>query len=259
MAKYDPDRIAALAAGSLEPAEAAAFEAEIAADPRAAAELAAQRAALEAIRRAPAHVLSAAERTELRRAVAEALHLEDPAWAARAAAPRRRVPWRPLAVAAAALAALVAAVPLFGLLSVGGGDEAATTVALEATTLAPTAAFATSDAQGAENLAGQVVPAETTTADALLGPAERAMEEADKAVADLLADPAALFAPAPAGTILPCLEQARTLLEADDPAGARVSRSEGELVAWYVSDDGATVKRLVVFDPAACEFLAAYP
>ena len=77
MAKYDPDRIAALAAGSLDPAEAAALEAEIAADPRAAAELAAQRLALDAIRRAPAPVLSADERTELRRAVAAALHLED--------------------------------------------------------------------------------------------------------------------------------------------------------------------------------------
>jgi len=98
MSRYDPDRIAALAAGSLDPAEAAAFEAEIAADPRATAELVAQRLALGAIRRAPAPVLSADERAELRRAVAAALHLEEsPRLVTAAASPRRRVPWRPLA------------------------------------------------------------------------------------------------------------------------------------------------------------------
>ncbi len=128
MAKYDPDRIAALAAGLLEPAEAAALEKEIAADPRAAAELAAQRLALEALRRAPAPVLSAEERTELRRAVAAALNLEE-APAAAVVSSRRRVPWRPLAVAAAALAVVAAVVPLVGLLSVGDDQTAMTSQA----------------------------------------------------------------------------------------------------------------------------------
>ena len=152
MAKYDPDRIAALAAGALDPAEAAVLEAEIAADPRAAAELAAQRLALEAIHRAPAPLLSAAERTDLRRAVAAALHLEDSAQPAAAAlASRRRVPWRPLAVAAAALTALVAAVPLFGLLSVGDDEASQTTIALSATTESQDLATAGSESFGAEN------------------------------------------------------------------------------------------------------------
>jgi hypothetical protein len=264
MAKYDPDRLAALAAGSLDPAEAAAFEAEIAADPRAAAELAAQRLALDAIRRAPAPVLSAAERADLRRAVAAALHLEDSPEPSAVVAARRRLPWRPLAVAAAALAALVAAVPLFGLLSTGDDAATRTTIALSATTMAREGSVATSGADGLEGFgveSGGPTSAATTlgaTAPEIASSDERVLNEAGKAVADLVADPAPLFGSAPAGTV-PCGDEARILLEADDPRGMRLDWGGDQLAVWFLSADGATVQRLVAFRPATCEFLAAYP
>jgi anti-sigma factor RsiW len=259
MSRYDPDRIAALAAGSLDPAEAAAFEAEIATDPRAAAELAAQRLALGAIRRAPAPILSADERTELRRAVAAALHLdESPALVAAAATNRRRVPWRPLAVAATALAALVAAVPLFGLLSVGGDESAGTTAAFAATTtLAADAAAA-----GEYNLTSEDSSPEAATLGGTIAeldaPQARAFGQAEKAVADLIADPGLLFGPAPADPI-PCLDEAQILLQTADPSGARLALEWGDLAVWFLSDDGTTPYRLVALDPITCEFLAAYP
>jgi hypothetical protein len=264
MAKYDPDRIAALAAGSLDPAEAATLEAEIATDPRAAAELAAQRLALDAIRRAPAPVLSAVERTQLRRAVAAALHLEDSPEPTAVVAARRRLPWRPLAVAAAALVALVAAVPLFGLLSAGDDEAAMTTIALSATTLARDESLATSGADGLESFSaesGDTTWAATTlgaTASGITSSQERVLDEADKAVAGLIADPALLFVPAPTGTV-PCGDEARILLEANNPTGVRLDQDGDQLAVWFLSADGATVQRLVAFRPATCEFLAAYP
>jgi hypothetical protein len=273
MAKYDPDLIAALASGSLDPAEAAAAEAAIAADPRAGAELAAQRLALDALRRAPAPVLSATERTELRNAVAAALHLEDSPAPAPAAAARRRVPWRPLAVAAAALAALVAAVPLFGLLSLGDQDQPLSTVALEATSDARAGAEVPPAGDGTEGyglqseqndeagVLGATVPVTTTVSPALAtSPDEAAMAEASRVVADLVIDPALLFRPLPAGQVVPCREQAASLLRDDAPTGILYAAESGELAIWFLSDDGATVQQLVAFDPAACApVLAAYP
>ena len=262
MFKYDPDRIAALAAGSLDPAEAAAFEAEIAADPRATAELAAQRLALGAIRRSPAPVLSADERAELRRAVAAALHLEEsPRLVTAAASSRRRVPWRPLAVAATALAALVAAVPLFGLLSVGGDESAGTTAAFTAATTLPGDAAAATEGQEYNLTTGDSSPEAATlggTIAELDAPQARALGQAEKAVAALIADPRLLFAPAPTDPI-PCLDEARILLQTADPSGARLALEWGELAVWFLSDDGTTPYRLVALDPVTCEFLAAYP
>ncbi|MFH1330269.1 MAG: hypothetical protein ABIJ48_06455 [Actinomycetota bacterium] len=265
MYRYDPDRIAALAAGSLDPAEAAAFEAEIAADPRAAAELAAQRLALAAIRRAPAPVLSADERTALRRSVAAALHLEEsPRLVTAAASTARRVPWRPLAVAATALAALVAAVPLFGLLSVGGDESPDTTVVFAATTTLPAdTALATVDAGSQE----QSPTTDDSSAEvAILGapdsgidlPGARATGEATRAIEDIVADPAPLFAPTPRA-LFPCAEEAQALLGVTQPGAAVLALDGAEVVVWFVSNDGATVDRLVAFDPATCWLLAVHP
>ncbi|MEE9298227.1 MAG: hypothetical protein V3V29_04250 [Acidimicrobiia bacterium] len=123
MPRYDPETIAALAEGRLEPEEAAALEREIAGDPVASADLAAQRLALEALAAAPPAELTPSERTELRAAVADALGIvaSDPIGEPR----RRTAPWASLGIAAAALAALVAIVPVVGLLSTGGsGDDA---------------------------------------------------------------------------------------------------------------------------------------
>ncbi len=123
MPRYDPETIAALAEGRLDPEEAAALEREIAADPVASADLAAQRLALEALAAAPPTELTPSERTELRAAVADAIGIVAPDPMAE---PRRRTaPWASLGIAAAALAALVAIVPVVGLLSTGGsGDDA---------------------------------------------------------------------------------------------------------------------------------------
>lgn len=261
MNRYDPDLIAALAAGSLDPTEAAALEAQIAADPRASAELAAHRIALDAIHRSPTPLLSAAERTELRRAVAAALHLE--AAAAPAAAPeRRRVAWRPLAVAAA-LAALVVAVPLFGLLSVGDDQATMTTMAL-ATTSPGDATSATMEAAGGTppNLAAEGSTADDATLSAAppdVDPATaRFLGEADKALQDLLADPAPLFAASP-GALAACGAQARVLLESAEPSAVLLPLNGGEVVIWFLSDDGVSVHRLATFDPATCQLLAVYP
>jgi len=245
MAKYDPDRIAELAAGLLEPAEATALEQEIAADPRAAAELAAQRLALEALRRAPAPVLSAEERTELRRAVAAALNLEE-APAAAVVSSRRRVPWRPLAVAAAALVIVAAVVPLVGLLSVGEDRTAMTSQA--ESDMSP---------RIAEDEANESLPG-----DGLLGvESTAAMVYTAQAIEELLADPAALIAAAAADTdFSTCRAEAEDLLgKAGDPAGAAVPWESGEVVVWFVSGDGATVQSLAVFDPAGCVLLASHP
>jgi len=263
MTKYDQDRIADLVSGSLDPAEASALEAEIARDPRAAAELAAQRFARDALRDTPAPVLSADERTELHRAVAAALHLDESPQPAPITT-RRRVPWRPLAVAAAALAALVVAVPLFGLLSVGDNEAAMTTIALEATTDAPEGvAGAAADEQnfGAQSESGDgMLGAVTTTAAAttLVTPLAREMADADKALADLIAYPALLFQEAPA-TAVPCSEEARLLLHSASLTGVLLPPEAGGLAAWFVSDDGATLQSLLLFDPATCKFLAAHP
>jgi hypothetical protein len=119
MPRFDPEVIAALAEGRLSAEEAARLEAEIGADPMAAAELEAQRAALTFIRDTPPASLDTAERTELRAAVADALGVVREPGAATAT---RRVPWGAIGVAAAALAGLVAIVPVAGLLSTGGDD-----------------------------------------------------------------------------------------------------------------------------------------
>ena len=251
MAKYDPDRIAELAAGLLEPAEATALEQEIAADPRAAAELAAQRLALEALRRAPAPVLSAEERTELRRAVASALNLEEAPTAA-VVSSRRRVPWRPLAVAAAALVIVAAVVPLVGLLSVGEDQTAMTTQAGSA--VSPR----TGEEDGDAGLLNESLPGTTvtSTSDSTVAMTYTAIPPM---IEGLLADPAALIAEADTD-FSTCRAEAEDLLgKAGNPAGAAVPWESGEVVVWFVSVDGATVQSLAVFDPAGCLLLASPP
>lgn len=120
MPRFDPEIIAALADGTIAGERAAALEREIGADPVAAAELRAQRAALAAIGAATTPELTSTERTALRAAVAEQLGLER----GETAEPhRRRTPWGSVAVAAAALLGVIAVVPVVGLLSTDGGDD----------------------------------------------------------------------------------------------------------------------------------------
>jgi len=123
MPRYDPDVIAALAEGRLDPKEAATVEREIAADPVAATQLAELRIALEAAAEADRPELTVAERSDMRAAVADALGIATPEAVAEALP--RRIPWSSLGIAAAALAGLIAVVPVVGLLSTGGADNAA--------------------------------------------------------------------------------------------------------------------------------------
>jgi hypothetical protein len=137
MPRYDPDVIAALAEGRLEPKEAATVEREIAADPVAATQLAELRIALEAAAEAARPELTIAERSDLRTAVADALGIATPEAVAQSLP--RRIPWSSLGIAAAALASLIAVVPVVGLLSTGGADDAAS-LDLAAEAVATTAA-----------------------------------------------------------------------------------------------------------------------
>ena len=165
MPRYDPDVIAALAEGRLDPEEAATVEREIAADPVAATQLAELRIALEAAAEAARPELTVSEITDLRAAVADALGITTPE--AVAEAPPRRVPWGSLGIAAAALAGLVAVVPVVGLLSTGGADDAASLdLAAEAPTTTITAQSQARAATADEAEVGALV-AEAEADDAL--------------------------------------------------------------------------------------------
>ncbi len=241
MTRYDPDLIAALAAGELAPAEAADLERQIVTDPRAAAQLAVQRTALRALRDAPAPVLSAEERTHLRQAVAASLHLEPSLPASPAP---RRIPWRPLAVAAAALTALAIAVPLVALLSVGdNGQTALSTLAQDDLT-----------ARSAEEDGGSLMgtPEQAPGAATLGAEADYLTESA---VDDLLADSSLLIASADPAVIA-CATEARSLLRDEiPPAALMLADEEGDRVVWFVTPDGISISRLAIFDPNDCRLL----
>ncbi len=167
MPRHDPDIIAALAEGRLDPDEAAALEREISTDPIASAELAAHRIALAAAADAPKPSMSMAERSELRDAVADALGIGDEEPAVDPTA-ERRVPWASLGIAAATLAGLMAIVPIAGLLSTGGADDAAS---LELGALAPTstaAAAADSEMRAAAATEEMAAVGEADLDDALM-------------------------------------------------------------------------------------------
>ncbi|MCY4371268.1 MAG: hypothetical protein OXF41_18015 [bacterium] len=142
----DMDLIMALAAGDLPPDEAARAEAGLDAEAR--AELAAQRAALEALEALPRPTLSTTERQGLRYAVRTQIGLETSSSRAR----RRRPARSPLARALPALATFASLVVVLAIaLNFGDGfgneqepffapeAEAATTTAAAATTMAAVA------------------------------------------------------------------------------------------------------------------------
>lgn len=122
MSDLNPALIAALAEGSLPPAEAARVAELIAADPAAQRELELQRRALAALRGAARPVLTTFERARLRNAVAPA-----------APAPARSSPvarrWPRLAFAAVLLLVVAVAAPLIRSLS-RSGNETTTAPAL---------------------------------------------------------------------------------------------------------------------------------
>lgn len=270
MTRFDPELISALAEERLAPGEAEALEREIAGDPDAAAELAAQRRALAVLRGAPAVRLTEAESVLLRAAVAESLGLSSQA-APAASRARRRAPWGAIAVAAASLVAIVAIVPSIGLLNTGGDDATDTTV------LAGTATeqeAATRDEAAADG--GQVLQAEPTPAAAegealseelaeAVPPPVATTVAADMAAAVTAVDPALqrLFdenlAPDPDPTVDSCRDQAVGVLgveTADGLSGALITLDEGgEAVVWFVEDDGG-LDAAAAFSTSDCILLA---
>lgn len=281
MPRYDPELIAALADGTLDPEVAARLEREIAADPQSAAELAAQRAAREALQMAPPPRLSDAERFSLHEAVAAAVNLDLEPQAAAEPRPRRRVPWGPIAVAAASLAGLLVAVPLIGLLSVGGDDATLETVAFATTAAAtpdpstmPAAApeideemlvMADDAAENGEAGAPSEYAAEmSTTAPATTAAPEttifrsrldgEAVLEEFLADADLLAE---LQAEPPDGDY--CVAEAGDLADDTLARATRFAAEVGDAVVWYtIGEDGAPL-RVLVFDPVDCVLIAEGP
>ena len=263
MSKYDPDRIAALAAGSLDPAEAAAFEAEIAADPRATAELAAQRLALGAIRRSPAPVLSADERAELRRAVAAALHLEEsprsppPPPPPAGGCPGGPWPWPPPPWP-----------PWWPRSRCSACSPSAATNPPGPPRPSRPPPRLPGDAAIAEPRPGvqpdrPATPPRRPPPWAAPSPTRRPARPGPSARPKRrwptsLPTPALLFGPAPADPI-PCLDEAESCSRRPTRAGRSSPWSGARWRYGSCPTTGPPRDRLVALDPITCEFLAAYP
>ncbi len=197
MPRFDSETITALAEGRLDPEEAAALEREIAADPVAAAELAAQRLALEALGTAPPVELTPSERAELRAAVADAIGIAEPEPAPDPV--KRAVPWGSLGIAAAALVALVAIVPVAGLLTTGE-DEAQNLELAAAVTTTSAVTEAESRSAPAADIAEAPVVGEADLDDGMSLGEEAPAEASGFAASSTSAAPATTSAAAAAPT-----------------------------------------------------------
>jgi hypothetical protein len=249
MRDYDPELIAALAEGILDPQEAAALEREIAGDPTAFAELTLQRRALRAIADAERPVLSHSESLALRAAVSAAVNLEP--GTVSPAAGRRRLRWMPVAATAVALAAVIAVVPLLNVLSIGRGVETDMTVAAASTSADQVESYAaTGPADSARSLGVEPgVAGESAT----VAPA------AAKALSSLVSDPTALLASADPQLTLCAVEAAANFPAGAVPRAALVPVAAAQAVAWFDSADGVTIDRLVLLDPVTCLVVVQYP
>jgi len=262
MPEFDADAIAALAEGRLSPEQARELERAVASEPEAAADLAAQRAALAAISAAPAPTLSPEERSGLRAAVADAVGMSGAQ--DRAAAPSRRVPWGAIGIAAAALVALVAVVPLADLLTSSGDSSGVTTAAaFEATTttmallgpqedasLGGTQAPETTELTGISS--GPVTTVAGAAAESSGGDTNRMIDDFDKAYRTATAA-------TPAGADTPCTAEASEALatttlytvDIEDESGAIV------VVLYAVGDDGSVTA--IGYDPGDCTVVFTTP
>jgi hypothetical protein len=273
MTHFDPDLIAALAEGSLEPERAADLERAITADPAAAAELAAQRAALEAIREAAPITLSDPERARLRAAVAGQLGIVREAAPKSAPVRRRRIHWPAIAAAAVSLVAIVAIVP--GVLRTGDdADRAGTMVLAEerpegdarlesadtASTTAPAAAapmiseeFQEAD-ESAPTAGGEDgAPPTTAAATTTVAPTTTAARAFDAALLELIGT-GVLVAD---DSVTACAAEARDLV-GEEAVATRVIFEGADAVAWFVPG-AEDPEELAVFEAADCSLLAALP
>lgn len=261
MHEHDTDLVAALAEGTLDGTEATAAEAAIAACPRCAADLAAQRTAVEATGSLGTARLTDAERTDLRASIASAVGLDlHPAPVESPTKRRRGIPWPSVAVAALSVLAVVAVVPLIGTLTTSGSDDAASSVelALTSSTVAEEQELdaaaddqAGGDADGERELAAATeAPTTTLAATAESGDTFTAAATLDEIVeaADELLE---LAEPAPGRA---CGDAAADLFDDfADVSVAPVPLGDGEGRAYLVSPDGETVEGLVVFAADGCD------
>lgn len=261
MPELDHDLITALAEGRLGVNEAAAAERAIAADPDAAAALALQRHSLAATRAAPPAALTDGERDNVRMAVAEAIGFDRrPA----PAGSRRRVPWGAIAVAAGTLAALVAVVPIAGLLT--GGQPDSSNVSLGLAEVDASGAR-TADDTGAQPMAG--VDATTVATDAMsTTPASGEFEGApyedadvEEALTALAEDPADGEKRATSPTAeTACVAEASSQLAApaDSLEFLEMTIGDRQVLVFFTIVDGA-LDAAAAYSPAGCELLGTLP
>ena len=278
MTHFDPDLIAALAEGSLDPDRAADLERAVAADPVAAAELAAQRAALEAVREAAPITLSDAERARLRAGIADQLGIVREPSPRSVPVRRRRIHWPAIAVAAASLVAVVAVVP--GVLRTAGDDadragtmvlaeeaptnqggdgafesDAATTAPdLEAAPLGASDQVVAEDGSEEGGVATTAAPTTTSAATTTTPAAATTIARfVDPAVLDLI-ESGALVADE---SVTACEAAAREFL-GEEAAAVLVTFGDTDAVAWFIAGP-EDLESLAVFDAADCSLLASLP
>lgn len=265
MPDYDHDLIASLAEGRLEPEQAAALERAISTDPAASAELAAHRRALGAVRAAPIALLTDEERARIRLGVATAIGLDPESQAAQAG--RRRVPWAAISIAAATLAALIAVVPLTGLLTSNRVDPSAVSLGLDeadddasrnSQETAPAAPMGGAEVTDAPFGDGQGVVATTATAgDPELTAAEE--QSVERRLVAFAEDPESEAAFAPTEET-GCVVEARALIAADGSALMVIELTIGDqqaLVFFTTVDDA--VSAIAAYSPTDCSLLASLP
>jgi hypothetical protein len=273
MHSHDDALIAALAEGSIDPSQAAAAEAAIAACARCAAELEGQRSALTALQAAPDASLREPERAALRSAVASSLGLEI----APTLQPVRRkpIPWGAVAIAAASLAAIVAVVPLAGLLNTASdSDEAATALAVTTAAEEP-ARLETADAtpepaqlDAEEGVAGGTATEDGTDGVPQVGTAApttlagTTTMAADRSLVFTVDDLAAVLATGDLDPLVYADGDGACAVEAEAKLGAgavplarRVLVNGIEGIAYLAGDRSAAA----VFDPVACRSMALLP
>ena len=269
MRRYDPDTIAALAEGRLDPERARELERAIAADPIAAAELADHRLALAATKGAPSPMLSVDERAGLRSAISSALGLEAPVRTTTGRAPRR-VPWAAVTVAALSLVALVAAVPLANLLSTGEDAAAAPTFGAiegysttDATLPSPsdTAALPTDglDAPATADFAGTEAATTTTTKDTIR------VAAADPEERSLLLEAFDAASIPPDRAVEPDDDTPCVALGREDPGGTPLytisftAKDDATIVVFYTLAEDGSLGAAIGYDAIDCSVRVSYP
>ena len=271
MRRYDPDTIAALAEGRLDPERARELERAIAADPIAAAELADHRLALAATKGAPSPMLSVDERAGLRSAISSALGLEAPASATSGRA-LRRVPWAAVTVAALSLVALVAAAPLANLLSTGedaaaaptfGAIEGFSTTAATLSSPGDTAAPLPTDgldAPAAADLAATEAATTTTTTTDTIRVAAGDPEERS-----LLLEAFDAASIPPDRAVEPDDDTPCVALGREDPGGTPLytisftAKDDATIVVFYTLAEDGSLGTAIGYDAIDCSVRVSYP